>query len=175
MAVPWGPERGNYTTDNKLDGPVAIRYPRGNALGVNIEDPIKSLIIGKSRIIKEGKDLHILSIGSMLKTAIEVSNALETEGVNCAVTDMRFLKPVDEKAIFSAARASKRIVVMEENSVVGGFGESVDALLSGTGTKILKIALPDRFIEHGNASILRDEYGLSKDKIVISIKKWMKK
>ncbi|MCB4790517.1 MAG: 1-deoxy-D-xylulose-5-phosphate synthase [Elusimicrobia bacterium] len=156
------------------NGPVAIRYPRGAALGITLDEELKELPIGKAQTVKEGKDLYILAIGNMVHPSLEAAKTLDSQNISAGVIDMRFLKPVDSQLILSLAKNIKHFVTVEENSKIGGLGSTVNDILTGKNCDILNIALPDQFIEHGNPKLLRNIYNLSEEKISNKIKDWLK-
>lgn len=156
-----------YTSLN-YDGPTAIRYPRGRGIGVDIGEPFQKLPWGKGEILEVGNDLVILAIGSMVYPALATRNILADKGISCTVINARFIKPLDQDLILDAAKKHKGIVTMEENVVAGGFGSAVLELLANQGLtdkKILNIGLPDSFIRHGKSDMLRENVGLSPEKM----------
>jgi 1-deoxy-D-xylulose-5-phosphate synthase len=145
------------------DGPVAVRYPRGEGLGVELENDFKAIPIGKIEVLKEGSDIMILAIGSMVKPALEASDILLEKGISCCVVNARFAKPLDRQ-ITNLAGQIGRVITAEENTRQGGLGAAVMELLNDEGinsVKLARIALPDSFIEHGPQALLREKYGLS--------------
>ncbi len=130
-------------------GPVAVRYPRGNGMGLLFKRDDEKIEIGKSYTVVESneKEIIILSFGSLLKSAIEAGKKF-----NARVVDMRFIKPIDHKLIEEISDNYKLIVTLEDNVIAGGAGSAINeqlALLNST-TKILNLGLPDEFIEHGD-------------------------
>lgn len=156
------------------NGPVAIRYPRGSGIGVTLDMTLKKLAFGKSEIKVEGKDAVIFAIGNMVYPAMDAAKTLLTSGIHCTVVNMRFLKPLDTELIENLAAKCKKIVVIEENSVVGGLGSSIHPVIKGKNPDFLHIGLPDKFIEHGSQKVLRETYGLTAEKIAAKIKDWLK-
>ena len=150
------------------DGPVAIRYPRGEAKGDKFEKDKSGIDFGKSDLIKEAKseEVVILSFGSCLELALEISNGLEA-----TIIDMNFVKPLDEKRILQCS-AYKIIVTLEENSLKGGAGSSVNEVLTSNNIKtdILSFGFPDQFIPHGDQDNQKLNAGLDKDQIIKKIK-----
>lgn len=143
-------------------GPVAIRFPRGNALGVSIDPDYQTIPIGNAEILKEGKDLLIVALGSTVYPALEAARALEDDGLAVGVVNCRFIKPLDSR-LGELAASTGRILVVEENVRQGGLGGAILELLNDmdiTNVKIRRIGLPDQFIEHGPTAILRKKYGL---------------
>ncbi len=152
--------------------PVAIRYPKGEATGKGIPQEFKTIPLGVSEILEEGEEIAIIAIGNMVYTSLSAAKILkESLGVNPTVINARFVKPIDEMLITNIASTHKLIVTVEENALQGGFGSAVMELLNEMRVKtdILRIGLPDKFIPHGNASLLRDELGLTPEKIAKQI------
>ena len=149
------------------EGPIAIRYPRGEAYD-GLEGHRAAIECGKAEMIYEdGEDL-IVAVGSMVKTAVLVREELEKRGIKVAVMNSRFVKPLDEQAILDAASKYSRIITLEENVYSGGFGERVRRFMSehGYAGKVCCVALPDEYVEHGNVDILKHEVGIDKDSII---------
>ncbi len=148
-------------------GPVAIRYPRGKALGVPIDRDYKLLPVGEWEMIQEGRDLAIIALGSMVAPAMEAAEKLERDGIGVTVVNCRFVKPLDSRVV-QLAKDTKRIVVVEENVRSGGLGSAILEQLNDQGvveTKVRRIGLPDKFIEHGPLAVLRQRYGLDAEGI----------
>ncbi len=143
--------------------PVAVRYPRGQGYGVSLDPEPLSLEIGKGEILAEGRDLSMVAIGSTVYPALEAAKLLAAEGIHATVINARFVKPLDRQLITGAAKATGNLVTIEENALQGGFGSAVMELLERegiTGTRIRRLGIPDRFIEHGSQSQLRSDLGL---------------
>ncbi len=145
-----------YTATEYKNGPIAIRYPRGSAIGVELKDSFEQIPIGKGERIKAGKDVTFLAVGSMVQFAIKAAELLSSDGINAEVVNMRFVKPLDEKLLDEIVAQHKKIITLEENTIVGGFGSAVLEYLSEKGYKneLLRIGLPDEFIEHGTQAEL---------------------
>jgi len=145
-----------FTAVEHCEGPVAVRYPRGSALGVEIKPGFEKLEIGKSESLSSGDDVALLAIGSMVDYAIKVSELLKDEGVSCEVVNMRFVKPIDTIRLDEIASKFTKIVTLEENNLTGGFGSAVAEYLIDNDYKndVLRIGLPDRFIDHGTQAEL---------------------
>ncbi|MFH1368302.1 MAG: 1-deoxy-D-xylulose-5-phosphate synthase [Elusimicrobiota bacterium] len=156
------------------NGPTAIRYPRGSGVGVNLDVTLKKLPFGKAEIKMEGKDVSIFAIGNTVHPAMDAAKILQASGIHCAVVNMRYLKPLDDEVVLNLASKSKKAVVIEENSAVGGLGSSVSGLIAGKNIELLHIAIPDKFIEHGSQKILRELCGFTPEKIAGRIKEWIK-
>ena len=145
------------------DGPIAVRYPRGAAAGVFVEDPPLPIPIGKAEVLTNGDDLLLLAIGSMVGVALEAQSRLKADGIACTVVNCRFVKPLDEACITHLASMIPNILTLEENTLHGGFGSAVLELLSDRGigpVRLQRIGIPDQFVEHGSPAILKSKYGL---------------
>lgn len=150
--------------------PFAIRYPRGEAFD-GLQDYREPIVYGKSESIYEEKDIMLFAVGSMVKVALIVRTKLKEMGYSCSLTNARFVKPIDEEAVKKACDAHKLIVTMEENVASGGFGEKVREYVDGldNDSKVVCIALPDEYVEHGNVELLKQETGIDADSIVKKI------
>lgn len=155
-----------------LNGPVAIRYPRGSA---KYDKDIKSLdtFDPSSKRIDDGKECEIWAIGNMFDLANDVRNLINKEGYECGLVDVTQVKPLDLRPYKDCK--VKLVATIEDNSVVGGFGEELSSMLSSKNVKVLKFGWPDKFIEHGSVQELMNEYGLTKEKIAEEIIKKLKK
>jgi len=143
-----------------LDMPAAIRYPRGNASAAAFSR--SELRLGRWDVIKQGEEIAIVGIGKGVEIALEASELLENKGMKPAVINARFLSPMDMEYISSIAGKFKHIFTIEDNVLSGGFGSKLKCMLSDLipELRITNIALPDKFIEHGNTEILLHKYGL---------------
>ena len=149
-----------------LKNPSVIRYPRGRGTRVvSFHRNFEFLEIGKSKLEVQGKDVCIVCLGNVLKNCIEAADNLKNKDVDVSVLNIRFLKPFDEIAIKNILTYTDKIVTVEENSLIGGMGETVKAILSGTSAKIYSIGLPDKFIEHGEQNLIRELCGISTENI----------
>lgn len=150
-----------------FDGPIAIRYPRGTAYD-GLEDFRAPIAYGKSEFLYEEEDICIMAVGSMVKTAVEVRHMLKEIGYACSLVNARFVKPIDEEQIREVIKEHKLIVTMEENVEKGGYGDSVrrfvDEITEGA-VKVLQIAIPDVYVEHGNVDLLKKELGMDEGTI----------
>jgi 1-deoxy-D-xylulose-5-phosphate synthase len=160
-----------YTSVNS-GVPAALRYPRGNGIGVPLDASFKKLEIGKGEIIREGADIAILAYGSMVYPCLEAAEKLESLGIRSTVVNARFAKPLDEQLICVLAADKQFLVTAEEGTEVGGFGALVASLLQDRKipASILRIAVPDRIIPHGAPNLLHAKYGLDVDGIVDKIR-----
>lgn len=145
-----------YTSTKLSGGPVAIRYPRGNALGVPLSDGFVEYEVGKAEVMEEGSDVAILAVGSMVDYAVKALPKLASSGISAKLVNMRFIKPFDENLLDELSVTHKKIVTLEENTIVGGFGSSIAEYFIDKGYKndILRIGLPDKFIDHGTQAEL---------------------
>jgi len=146
--------------------PTAIRYPRGSGLGVHIDENFRELPTGKGQILKYGDDLAIIAVGSAVAPSLESAEILSKKGVNCAVVNARFVKPLDSEIIRELAGKTGRLVTVEENVLAGGFGSLVLSEINDIpNVRVLQIGVPDEFVEHGTQEILRSNYSLNADGI----------
>ncbi|MGB8337438.1 MAG: 1-deoxy-D-xylulose-5-phosphate synthase [Burkholderiales bacterium] len=152
----------------QIDGPSAVRYPRGSGPGMAIESSMRAIPVGKGEIRREGKKIAILAFGTLLKPALDAASDL-----NATVANMRFVKPLDEDLVVRLAKTHDHIVTIEDNTIVGGAGSAVLECLQAHNIKtdVLLLGLPDKFIEHGDPAAMLAECGLDKIGIVTSIAK----
>ena len=160
-----------YTAIN-MSGPVSLRYPRGKALGLSLDGGLRKLEVGKAELVSpatieevEQQDCAILAYGTTVALAEEAAQELASNGVHAAVVNARWAKPLDEELILRLAKNVRRLVTVEDHMVAGGFGSAVLELLEARGllreVDIRVIGYPDRLIEHGAPSILKELYGLT--------------
>ncbi|QNM06926.1 1-deoxy-D-xylulose-5-phosphate synthase [Qiania dongpingensis] len=151
--------------------PFAVRYPRGTAYSglKEYQDPIE---LGKSEVIYRGGEIALLSVGSMMETAVQVHGKLKESGISATLINVRFVKPMDKELLDDLAKTHGCLVTMEENVICGGYGEAVSSYIHerGYGAKVLKAAVPDTFVEHGPVDILKRDLGLDADSIFQRIK-----
>jgi 1-deoxy-D-xylulose-5-phosphate synthase len=154
------------TTGFLHDGPAAVRYPRGNGPGADIDQGLAALPIGKAEIRRQGQDIALLAFGSLLAPALEAAEAL-----NATAANMRFVKPLDEALILKLAAENSLLVTLEENTVAGGVGSAVTELLGhhGLNIPVLQLGLPDKFIDHGETSVLLSACGLDSSGIIRAV------
>ena len=140
-----------HTAVEYKKGPIALRYPRGAATGQPIPAEFETLPIGVGETIREGSDVALVAVGKMVEYARLAANMLINDNVDVGVYNMRFVKPLDEKTLDEIAANYDRVVTLEDNSVVGGFGSGVLEYFADRGYKhdFLRVGLPDRFVEHG--------------------------
>jgi 1-deoxy-D-xylulose-5-phosphate synthase len=150
-------------------GPIAVRYPRGTGTGCPLDQELKSIPIGKGEVVKDGDDVTLLAIGNMVQVAVEAAETLATKGINAAVINARFIKPLDIDLITRYAKRTRIVITLEENTTSGGFGSAVLELLANKEideVRVRMIGIPDIFVEHGKPSILREKYGLTAATVV---------
>ncbi|MGN1085005.1 MAG: transketolase C-terminal domain-containing protein, partial [Lachnospiraceae bacterium] len=155
----------------KLKKPVALRYPRGAACDIT-ECPLTPLVYGEAEVLYAENEIALLAVGSMVETALQVRKLLRAGAYRVTVVNMRFISPLDTKVLDDAAEQCRLIVTMEENIHAGGFGEKVAAYFAERGrtVRLKNIALPNHYIEHGDAAVLREKYGLTAEKIAEEIR-----
>ncbi len=160
----------------RYNRPCAIRYPRGDALGVPIDSEFKMIEFGTWELLKEGEDITIIACGIMVSIAMEAASMLEADGIRTGVVNGRFIKPMDEKLLLDVASRTRRIITLEENVVIGGFGSGVSEALSRAGVCLpfKSAGIPDTFVTHGKQDTLRRSLGLDRDSIVGTITQWVK-
>ncbi len=147
--------------------PIALRYPRGEAFD-GLKENRAPIEYGRSEAIYEEEDIILFAAGSMVKVALAVREQLKERGYSCSLTNARFVKPIDEQAVHEACKEHKLIVTMEENVLSGGYGEKVRTCVDelGAPVRVLNIAIPDEYVEHGNVELLKREIGIDADSIV---------
>ncbi len=145
----------------EFHGPIALRYPRGEAYD-GLREFRSPVVYGKSELLYEEEDIALLAVGSMVKTAVEVRRRLKEMGYSCTLVNARFVKPIDIECIKMLGREHKLLVTMEENVKSGGYGEKVlDAAAAlELPVRVLNIAIPDEYVEHGNVDLLYQEVGI---------------
>lgn len=148
------------------EGPIAIRYPRGEAYD-GLEEYREAISLGTSEMLFEEEDIAIVAVGSMVKTGEAVRNRLKEAGYSCSLVNARFVKPLDEAMITYLSQNHRLIVTLEENVASGGFGERVREFIytEGSETKLLTVNIPDAYVEHGNVELLKKEIGIDEDTI----------
>ncbi|MBA2598714.1 MAG: 1-deoxy-D-xylulose-5-phosphate synthase [Chloroflexia bacterium] len=155
------------TAIQDVDGPVAIRYPRGAGVGVTMTEPLHSLPVGRAETIRAGSDIAILALGAMVLPAERAADLLAADGIDATVINARFVKPLDERLILEVAARCGAIVTVEENVKAGGFGSAILEFLDShdvfVPTQVL--AVPDRVFEHASQGRLRELAGLSPNHI----------
>ena len=156
----------------KIKKPIVIRYPRGGEKKNHFTTtPIKFATLEK---LKDGKDISIIAIGNMVSRAMDVATILEKQNIMCDVINIRFLKPIDETAILESIKKTKKIITIEDNTIIGGLSSSIKELIVNNNLNNIKIksyAYPDKFIEHGTVDELEKKYKLDIQSIINDINK----
>ena len=165
-----------YTAVEHCDGPVAIRYPRGSALGVPLKDGFEKIETGKSETLIEGEDVAFLALGKMVEYSLNAAEILNEEGISSEVINMRFAKPLDEQKLDEIASRFNKIITLEESSLKGGFGSGVLEYFAEKNYKndILRVGLPDEFIDHGTQKELHAQLGIDAEGIKEKVKVFYK-
>src|SRR5690554_6078630 len=161
-----------YTAIKYKKGPIAVRYPRGSALGVPLKNHFDLIEIGKAETLRKGDDIALLAVGAMVDYSLKAAEKLEAMGIHCEVVNMRFVKPLDNDLLDDIAARHKKIVTLEENTLVGGFGSGVIEYFNEKNYKndVLRIGLPDHFVEHGTQAELHHILEIDPDGIVKKVK-----
>ena len=154
--------------------PVSIRYPRGKGMGVPIEDAPRTLEIGKGEVVHEGNDIAIVAIGSTVYPALEAARKLKSEGIEATVINGRFIKPLDTELLCDIASTVKKMVTVEENALMGGFGSAVLELLEErgiSGITVKRLGIGSEFVEHATQAELRKKHGIDEEGIARAVRK----
>lgn len=161
-----------FTAVEYKNGPVALRYPRGSAIGVELKEEFELLSVGKAEVMQEGCDVAILAVGNMVQFSLQAADKLRSDGINVQVVNMRFIKPLDTEMLDEVASKFNKIVTVEENSIVGGFGSGVIEYFADKNYKndILRLGLPDKFVSHGTQAELYGILGIDADGIYKNVK-----
>lgn len=166
-----------YTATNLYHEPVVIRYPRGKGIGVSLDEPLREIHKGCAEEIKPGRDVVLFAIGDMVEPCVKAAKILEKMGIEAGVVNARFVKPLDAQMIRKMVRDVGVIVTVEDNVIAGGFGSAVLEHINSQNlnwTKVLRLGLPDEFIEHGKRNELLDKYGLTPEKIADSVSSFVR-
>ena len=145
-------------------GPVALRYPRGEGVGVPMPRTITPIEIGRGEILREGDRVAVVGYGSGVQKALEAADLLSEGGLDVTVADARFAKPLDEDLLSALAAEHELLVTVEEGVLAGGFGSAVWECLNDAGgqvPRILRVGLPDRYVAHGKPALLHAEVGFT--------------
>jgi 1-deoxy-D-xylulose-5-phosphate synthase len=156
-----------YTMQQYDGGPIALRYPRGNGVGVKMDEKLHALPIGQAEVLREGTDVTFVALGSMVQTSLAAADLMAAEGRSVGVVNARFVKPLDEELLLELAGRGGLIVTVEEAQRAGGFGSAVAEFLQDreTGAQVLSIGIEDAFIQHGKPDILHRNVGLTPETI----------
>ena len=159
-----------YTALQYNDGPIAMRFPRGNGLGVPLDEELNTIPIGSWEILREGTDACILTFGTTIQMALEASDILSKQGKSVKVVNARFIKPLDHEMLLGILREEVPILTIEEAVLQGGFGSAILEFAHDHefhNAKISRMGIPDKFIEHGSVSKLLEEIGLTAEQAAI--------
>jgi 1-deoxy-D-xylulose-5-phosphate synthase len=157
-----------YTATEYDKGPVALRYPRGNAIGVPLKEGFEKVPIGKGEIVREGNDVAILAVGNMVMHSLKAAELLQQNGIQAEVVNARFVRPLDEDLLLDIAERHTNIVTVEDNSVIGGFGSGIAEFFAAHGINNVNLkihGLPDSFVEHGKPNELYELVGIDPEGI----------
>lgn len=149
--------------------PMAVRYPRGAGQVVSLDATLRQLPLGQGEILRQGRDVSLIALGSMVAPSLEAANLLASKGIEAEVVDARYAKPLDSSLISEVASKTGRVVTVEEGVLTGGFGSAVLRVIEDSGKKGIRVrclGLPDVFVEHGSQEELRSKYGLDAPGIV---------
>ncbi|MGG6431291.1 1-deoxy-D-xylulose-5-phosphate synthase [Anoxybacillus sp. D401a] len=158
-----------YTAIRYDDGPIAMRFPRGNGLGVPMDKQLKNIPIGTWEVLREGTDAAILTFGTTIPMALQAAERLANDGISVQVVNARFIKPLDEQMLHTLLQKNMPLLTIEEAVLQGGFGSAVLEFAHDHGyhgAVIDRMGIPDRFIEHGNVSQLLEEIGLTTEHVM---------
>lgn len=181
IMMPKDENEGQHMVNTAIqydDGPIALRFPRGNGYGVSMDSELKQIPIGSWEVLKQGTDAAILTFGTTIPMALDAANRLEKQGITVQVVNARFIKPLDEQLLHGLLRRNMPILTIEEAVLQGGFGSAVLEFASEHEYRhafIDRIGVPDRFVEHGNVKELLKEIGMTPENIVMKIKALMPK
>jgi 1-deoxy-D-xylulose-5-phosphate synthase len=159
----------------QLDGPSAIRYPRGAVAGVVRKAQPEVIPVGKAEVLEDGFDVALLGLGPMIALARELAGRLKCDGYSAAVINPRFVKPLDRAMLEEYAGRVTAFVTFEDHVKMGGFGSAVTEALEEMGYQIpvIRIGWPDQFIEHGKVNELRARYGVSVDEAELQVRPFL--
>lgn len=161
-----------------INGPSALRYPRGKGIGVPLSEDPQPVPVGQAELLQEGKDLAILAVGPLVYAALAAARSLAGYGIKAAVVDARFIKPLDNDLILRLAAETGHLLTLEEQTICGGFGAAVLELLSSQGMRnvsVRRLGIPDTFVTHGKPDELRARYGLNAQGIARAAAELVKK
>jgi 1-deoxy-D-xylulose-5-phosphate synthase len=165
-----------YTAQHKNHGPFSIRYPRGRGVLVDWRKPFREIPIGKGRIIRNGTDIAILSIGHIGNLVTEAIDGLEEDHISAAHYDMRFVKPLDEDLLHKVFKQFKQVITVEDGIISGGFGSAIIEFMCDHGytSQVKRLGVPDRFIDQGTQQELYKECGFDVEAIIETVKNLVK-
>lgn len=172
LMMPKDENEGQHMVNTALkydDGPIAMRFPRGNGVGVPLDEELKTIPIGTWEVLKEGEDVAILTFGTTIPMALEAANHLEQQGIHVKVVNARFIKPLDRKMLSDLFERKMPVLTIEEAVLQGGFGSSILEFASENryfDAVIDRMGIPDQFIEHGSVNELLKEIDLTVDSTI---------
>jgi len=175
VMMPKDENEGQHMVNTALkynDGPIAMRFPRGNGYGVPMDSQLKEIPIGTWEILRKGKDATILTFGTTIPMAMEAALMLEKQGVSVQVVNARFIKPLDEAMLYDIFKTGMPVLTIEEAILQGGFGSAILEYAHDQGFNhaiIDRVGIPDKFIEHGNVNELLNEIGMTADNIALKL------
>lgn len=175
VMMPKDENEGQHMVKTAIDyngGPIALRYPRGNGLGVEVDAELQALPIGSWEVLKKGTDAVILTFGTTIPMAMDAAEKLSEKGINAEVVNARFIKPMDEEMLHSIFKRNIPVMTIEEAILQGGFGSAVLEFAHDHGyhdATIDRMGIPDQFIEHGDVAELMDEIHMNSDQVVSTI------
>lgn len=161
----------------EIQGPVAIRYPRGRGMGTSMSHRLEPLPLGKAEVLLEGRDAAVFAVGPLAFTALEAAAMLRSEGIEISVVNPRFIKPIDEESLISMARRCRRILTAEENILHGGFGSAVSETLTRnrvSAVQLVTLGVTDEFVKQGNPDEQRSRYYLDASGIANAVRSLVK-
>jgi 1-deoxy-D-xylulose-5-phosphate synthase len=169
-----GEMRDMMLTMLEHNGPAAIRYPRGNGVGADIERDPQLIEIGKGEILRDEGEIAIVAYGSMVHPSLQAADNLAKDGIETTVVNSRFVKPLDASLLLALARTKRLLVTVEEAYLAGGFGSAVLELLEENGlqdkVRVVRMGIPDRLVTHGDPKLLLAKYGLDADGIYTRVR-----
>lgn len=181
LMMPKDENEGQHMVNTALsydDGPIAMRFPRGNGIGVPMDEKLRTIPIGTWEVLKEGEDAAILTFGTTIPMAMEAASLLEKQGVSIKIINARFIKPLDEKMLQHLFLADMPILTIEEAVLQGGFGSAVLEYAQENGfrhAEIDRMGIPDQFIEHGSVKELLKEIGMTTEDVIDRMRKLARK
>jgi 1-deoxy-D-xylulose-5-phosphate synthase len=169
-----GEMRDMMLTMLEHNGPAAMRYPRGNGIGADIEREPQLVEIGKGEILRDGGEVAIIAYGSMVHPSLQAAENLAKDGIETTVVNARFVKPLDSSLLLALARTKRLLVTVEEAYLAGGFGSAILELLEENGlqdkVRVVRMGIPDRLVTHGDPKLLLAKYGLDADGIYTRVR-----
>lgn len=180
LMMPKDENEGQHMVKTAIDyndGPIALRYPRGNGLGVPLDDEMKAIPIGSWEVLKEGRDVAILTFGTTIPMAMKAAKELQLLGIDAKVVNARFIKPLDVNMMHELLSKNMPILTIEEAILQGGFGSAVLEFASENeyhSAEIDRIGIPDQFIEQGSVDLLLEDIRLTKEEVVVRVQSLVK-